>query len=90
MNALLRSWYTGGSENNSYSGFEKLDEIIQKSKRASSLEKQIKEEVTQDLEILASNFERHFPNLPVKRWMVNPFTVPMDEVDNDIKDDFRC
>ena len=43
--------------------------------------------MTQHLEILASNFERHFPNLPVKRWMVNPFTVPMDEVDNDIKDD---
>ena len=87
MKALLRSWCTGGSENNSYSSFEKLDALIQKSERACSLKKQIKEEVTRHLEILASNFERHFPNLSVKRWMVNPFTVPMDEVDNDIKDD---
>ena len=87
MKALLRSWCTSGSENNSYSGFENLDAIIPNSQRACSLKKQIKEEVRQHLEILASNFERHFPNLSVEDWMVNPFTTHIDKVGNDIKDD---
>ena len=84
----LRLW-SNRVEKQSFVNFPELAQILADDDIQNDLCSTLVDEIKCHLKSLSDRFDGYFPNLSVDLWIQDPFTIPIDDIDdgNELKDD---
>ena len=84
----LRLW-SNRMEKESFVNFPELAQILADNDAENDLSSTLIIDIKGHLKSLSDSLDRYFPNLSVEPWIVDPFTIPIDDIDdeNKLKDD---